>query len=101
MKDRIKEMLENLKKDKVIEDWGVANYEYWSNIPYIDLAEGRLFLATKFLKFGSSNISTIFDCKTENAVKKYLDFIVKNRNALATVYISDYGELKEYVQYDM
>ena len=76
-KRAINKHLNNLKENKVIKEWYYDKYEYWQGIPYVVLNDGRkVALAKTFVYKGSLGVSTIYDIKRIDIVRKRLSNVL-------------------------
>ncbi len=84
--------IKQLKEEGKIKDYGFDTYSYWDCIPYIETEKGlmRIFLAKRYIYYGSACIKTIYDYKDW---KKVINTILDNQKILEEQYIYDYDSL--------
>ena len=96
----VHKILNEMVDNKVIDDWDFGTYSYWRDVPYAVINGNRIFLCENFVFAGASSINTIYDCKDEKAVKRYIDYIIKHSDILDKYYIDDIKKLKDTVRYE-
>lgn len=98
-KQDVKKILNEMVETKQIEKWGLDTYKNWRDVPYVTIKENRIYLCEDFIFAGATNIKTVYDCKDEKAVRRYLNYIIKHSDLLDKYYIDDVKKLKDVINY--
>ena len=88
-------VLDEMVENKKIDDWNVGEYEYWKDIPYIEIKNNRVYLCETYCYLGNYGIKTIFNYSSKKSVKDCIDFIIKNFEMLDYYCISTLQQLKD------
>lgn len=95
---RIFNYLKQLKEEGKIKDYGFETFQYWDNIPYIELEKANclMFLCETYNANGALSIKTIDKFKD---YKRVINRIIDNQKILEEYYINNYGILKFTISY--
>lgn len=96
-KKEVNNYLDELVENKKIDSWKLEEHRYWSNVPAIYFGDKRLFLCEVASLNGTTNIDTVYDCKNEKELEKYINYIFDNIDIIKSHYFWDVGELKKFM----